>query len=352
MITDKIRERLPTPSALRKAYPSTAAIADFVDSSRQTIRRIIHGQDPRLLLVMGPCSIHNISAALEYAKRLAILQEEVKEQFFIVMRAYLEKPRTCLGWKGLLNDPHLDQSYQTGTGLEWARSLFLEISGMGVPIATEFLDPVFSPYLEEFVSWGAVGARTVASQIHRQLASALSMPVGFKNGLYGNIEMAVDAILSGKSPHSLPCIDQDGRPALVFSSGNPDCHLILRGGETSTNFDAQSIHEALRVLKERGLSSRVMVDCSHGNCRRDHNLQEDAFANVVEQIADGTSDICALMLESFLEEGKQSLEYGAANPNLEAYRSITDPCLGWEQSERIVKAASVRLENSSSLALV
>jgi len=331
----RIREiaRLVTPARLKEELPLDPALGAKVVADRQAVRDIVHLRDPRLLAVVGPCSIHDPVAALDYARRLAALAESVKERYFVVMRVYFEKPRTTIGWKGFINDPHLDDSCDMEHGLHAARKLMLDIAALGLPVATEFLDPIVPQYTADLVSWSAIGARTTESQTHREMASGLSMPVGFKNATDGNIQVAINAIESASIPHSFLGIDQEGRTAVVKTTGNPNTHLVLRGGDKQPNFEAPEVTYAACKLAAAGLEPTLMVDCSHANASKVARNQERVWADILRQRARGGCPITGAMVESFLEEGCQrisgSLAYGL---------SITDPCIGWETTERMLRA--------------
>ena len=322
-----IRELAP-PAHLVREFLVTEANAAFIAESRATIIRILQREDPRLLVISGPCSIHDMDAALEYAQRLAQVRQQLAGSIELVMRVYFEKPRTTVGWKGFINDPHLDGSFDINYGLRQARRLLMEITEMGVPVATEFLDMISPQYVADLVSWGAIGARTTESQVHRELASGLSSPVGFKNGTNGNLDIAVDAILAAQHPHSFLSVTKGGHSAIVETRGNRDCHIILRGGKTP-NYDEKSVSDAAGKLRKAGLPERVMVDLSHANSRRDPERQPEIAADVVRQRATGTSPIVGIMMESNLVGGKQSLESGQP---LVYGQSITDGCLSWERT--------------------
>ena len=326
--------RLSPPRAVKAALPMTEAANATVIAGRERVAAILRGDDARLLVVVGPCSIHDPKSALEYAQRLTALRARVADRLEIVMRVYFEKPRTSVGWKGLINDPRLDGSQDIETGLALARRLLLEITALGLPAATEFLDPIVPQYLDDLVSWAAIGARTTESQTHREMASGLSMPVGFKNATDGGMQVAVDAMRAAMSPHSFLGIDPDGITSIVRTVGNPSTHVVLRGGAGHTNFDAASIHDAGQLLSAAGLPAAIMVDCSHANSGRRPARQEDAWRSVLEQRRAGTRSLIGLMLESHLHEGSQlfpresgELAYGV---------SITDPCLGWDETSRLL----------------
>src|SRR3984885_3900208 len=295
--------RLSPPRALKAELPTTEAANATVARSRQAIGRILHLQDPRLLVIVGPCSIHDVNGALEYAGKLNVLRQELADQMEIVMRVYFEKPRTTIGWKGLINDPFLDNSHDIEAGLKKARRLLLDITGSGLPAATEFLDPIIPQYIADLISWAAIGARTTESQTHREMASGLSMPVGFKNGTDGSLQIAIDAMGAAMRPHSFIGIDQDGVTSIVRTTGNTTGHIVLRGGRARSNYDAASIGEAEGRLEENGLPRVLMVDCSHANSGKQPARQEDVWHSVIEQRAQGTRSLIGLMVESYLEEG-------------------------------------------------
>ena len=333
--------RLLTPRALKAERPASEAANHSVVASRQSVARILDGRDPRLLVVVGPCSIHDVDGALEYGAKLASLRQELRPQFEIVMRVYFEKPRTTIGWKGLINDPHLDGSYAIETGLKRARRLLLDLTALGLPAATEFLDPIIPQYIDDLVSWAAIGARTTESQTHREMASGLSMPVGFKNGTDGSLQIALEAMISARSPHSFLGIDQDGVTSIIRTTGNPIGHVVLRGGRTRPNYDAASLREAEQQLRKAGLPSGLMVDCSHANSAKQHARQEEVWHSVVEQRLKGNRAIIGLMLESYLQEGSQPFPRKASE--LSYGVSITDACLGWETTARMLRWAGEKL---------
>ena len=333
--------RLTPPAVLKAGLPMTEKSNQTVVESRNIISKILKQQDPRLLVVVGPCSIHDPKSALEYATRLNALRRELEDQFFIVMRVYFEKPRTTIGWKGLIYDPHLDGSDDIQSGLKAARSILLDITGLGLPAATEFLDPVVPQYIADLVSWAAIGARTTESQTHRQMASGLSMPVGFKNGTDGSLQVAMDAMKSAMTPHSFLGIDQEGFTCVVRTNGNPDGHVVLRGGRLSSNYDAESIAAAASNLGKAGLPPGLMVDCSHANSNKQHARQEEVWYSLMDQRLAGTPSLIGVMIESHLFEGTQPMA-----PRLEQLRygvSITDACLGWETTERMLRRGHQQL---------
>lgn len=334
--TDELRssrlDTLMTPDQLIGALPMTPDIAETVTTARARIENILSGRDPRLLVIIGPCSLHDPESALAYARRLAELRTRYQHRLEIVMRAYFEKPRTVVGWKGLIADPDLNGTFQVNKGLTLARQLLLEINTLGLPTATEFLDIVTGQYIADLISWGAIGARTTESQTHREMASALSCPVGFKNGTNGNIRIAIDAIRSAQAPHMFLSPDKQGRMSVYHSSGNPYGHIILRGGETP-NYHADDVAQACQQLASFSLTPRLIIDFSHGNCQKQHRRQKEVALSICGQIAEGTTAIAGVMIESFLVEGTQP----SLNPaTLTFGQSITDPCLGWEDSERVV----------------
>ena len=327
--------RLLTPRELKAQTPTPDAVNAMVAQSRERVIRILRREDPRLLVVIGPCSIHDEKGALEYAARLNTLRQEFADHLEIVMRVYFEKPRTTIGWKGLINDPHLDGSQDIETGLKIARKLLLDITGMGLPAATEFLDPIVPQYIADLITWAAIGARTTESQTHREMASGLSMPVGLKNSTDGSLQVAIDAMGAARHPHSFLGIDQDGVTSIVRTAGNPDAHVVLRGGRAQTNYDARSIRAAEGKLKSEGLPQVLMVDCSHANSEKQHARQEDVWRSVIQQRVDGTSSLIGLMVESNLNEGNQPISKNRAD--LRYGVSITDSCIGWETTERMLR---------------
>lgn len=327
-------ELLPAPSELRVAVPAGEAQEAGIARSRAVVRDIVHGRDDRLMVVTGPCSIHDIDAALEYARRLRDAAARVDDALFLVMRVYFEKPRTRLGWKGMIYDPDLDGRGDIHKGLLNARVLLVECARLGVPAASEILDLATPQYYAELLSWGAIGARTVESPLHRQMASALSAPLGFKNPTSGKLRTAVDAVVVAAQSHRFPSISLEGRAIVVTTTGNPDCHLILRGGESGPNYSADSVAAAADALRAAGLSHRVMVDCSHANSGGDYRRQALVAADLAAQIADGGTDILGVMLESHLVEGRQNL---AEDPAALRYgQSITDGCIGWEATVEVL----------------
>jgi 3-deoxy-7-phosphoheptulonate synthase len=333
--------RLSAPRTVKTAFPATPEAVAAVALSRERIIRILCQEDPRLLVVVGPCSIHDERSALEYASRLAKLRTELADRMEIVMRVYFEKPRTTIGWKGLINDPHLDGSEHIEEGIQIARRLLVQITGMGLPAGTEFLDPIVPQYIADLISWAAIGARTTESQTHREMASGLSMPVGFKNATDGSLQVAFDAMGAARHRHSFLGIDQDGVTSVVRTSGNPNGHVVLRGGRARTNYDATSIADAEAALKKHNLPAVMMVDCSHANSEKKHARQEDVWHSVIEQRASGSNSIIGLMVESHLNEGNQpfprpvnELTYGV---------SITDACVNWETTERMLRWGHERL---------
>ena len=319
---------LISPSALRDIVEIPDAIYGFVSASRTTIEQIIDRQDHRLMVVVGPCSIHDVTAALDYARRLQELSERVAESLYLVMRVYFEKPRTTVGWKGLINDPHLDNSFDVNEGLRRARQLLLDINGVGLPTATEYLDLISPQYIADLVSWGAIGARTTESQSHRELASGLSCPVGFKNGTGGNVQIAVDAIGAAQHSHHFLSVTKGGQSAIFETAGNPYCHLILRGGP-QPNYDMFSVDDACAMLAKAKLAESVMIDASHANSRKQPQRQVSVAEDIATQVARGDRRIIGLMLESFIEAGRQDV---VDKNNLVYGQSITDPCMDWAQT--------------------
>ena len=329
----EIKELLP-PGHLLGDFPITEKAARTVYEARQDIHRILHGADDRLLVIMGPCSIHDVQAAKEYASRLKEAKERCAADLLIVMRVYFEKPRTTVGWKGLINDPNLDGSFRINEGLRVGRQLLLELNETGVPAGCEFLDMITPQYLADLVSWGAIGARTTESQVHRELASGLSCPVGFKNGTDGNVRIALDAIRAAQAPHHFLSVTKDGHSAIVSTTGNEDCHVILRGGKTP-NYDAANVNAAARSLAEAAIPARIMIDCSHGNSGKEPAKQVAVGKEVAAQIAAGDLRLFGIMVESHLKAGRQDLIPGK---ELVYGQSITDACIGWEDSRGMIDA--------------
>jgi 3-deoxy-7-phosphoheptulonate synthase len=327
-------EPLVPPGQLMAELPASAEVQRRVALARDEVRRILSGDDGRLLVVVGPCSIHDPVAALEYARRLAPLRARLAGELCILMRVYFEKPRTNLGWKGLINDPHLDGSRDMASGLRIARKLLLDINELGLPAATELLGPVVAQYIADLVAWTAIGARTVESQTHREMASGLSMPVGFKNGTDGSLQVALDGLIATGSPHTFLGLDEGGHAAIVHTTGNPDRHLVLRGGGNRTNYDPQSIATAVDLLRRAGQCPRVMVDCSHGNSAKDHTRQSLVLRDVAGQVRAGSDAIMGVMLESHLHAGSQRLEGDAAG--LRYGVSITDACIDWDTTAELL----------------
>lgn len=328
--------RLITPAQIKEQLPAESHNLRLVSEARSTARAILTGDDDRLLVVVGPCSIHDPASALEYARRLSALSREVADRYFIVMRVYFEKPRTTIGWKGLINDPHLDDSCDVAHGIEVARKLLLDILDLGLPTATEFLDPIIPQYTAELISWAAIGARTTESQTHREMASGLSMPVGFKNGTDGSIQTALDAMKSARAPHSFLGIDQDGATSIVKTAGNPDSHVVLRGGRDGANYHPGDVAAACEALARSGLNPALMVDCSHANSGKDPLRQCDVWKSILAQRQGGRREIIGAMVESHLHAGNQPVPSSLAEARYGV--SITDPCLDWETTESLLRS--------------
>ena len=324
---------LIAPNLLKAELPGNDQIAELVAQSRKAIQDILINKDQRRMVIVGPCSLHDCQATLEYAEKLKQLQQRVNDKILIIMRAYFEKPRTTLGWKGMIYDPHLDSSYDIEGGLRQARGLLISITKAGLPTATEFLDPIVPQYLADLVSWAAIGARTTESQVHRQMASGLSMPIGFKNSMEGNLTAAIDAIKAASSAHSFMGIDRNGKAVIAETNGNKYGHLVMRGGVDCPNYGSEYVAFAEVLLRKAGISTGAIIDCSHANSQKDHKKQRGVFLDVAEQIRQSDQLIAGVMLESFINEGSQSftkpedLEYGI---------SLTDSCIGWEETEELV----------------
>ena len=342
-----VREIVPllAPRAIKAVTPVSEQANATVARSRERVIRILRQEDPRLLVVIGPCSIHDEKSALEYATRLNALRREFAGRMEIVMRVYFEKPRTTIGWKGLINDPHLDGSQDIETGLKIARRLLLEITGMGLPTATEFLDPIVPQYIADLITWAAIGARTTESQTHREMASGLSMPVGLKNSTDGSLQIAIDAMGATRNQHSFLGINEDGITSIVRTTGNPHAHVVLRGGRAKTNYDAESIRAAAEKLVSEKLPPVLMVDCSHANSEKKFAKQEDVWRSVIQQRVEGTRSLIGLMVESNLFEGSQPIPKNLAD--LRYGVSLTDSCIGWETTERMLRWGYERLANLS-----
>ncbi len=322
---------LISPSVLAYYLPITEEASELVAATREQVDAILKGSDDRLLAIVGPCSIHDPDAAIEYAEKLKAEAERLKDDVLVLMRVYFEKPRTTVGWKGLINDPDLNNSFDINRGLRVARGLLLKLSNMGIPTATEFLDTISPQYIADLICWGAIGARTTECQLHRELASGLSMPVGFKNGTGGSIQIALDAIQSASHPHHFLSVTKQGVSAIVSTSGNKSCHVIMRGGKKGPNYDKDSIAEAANMLKEQGLPEHLMVDCSHGNSMKDFRNQPMVAKDLAHQISNGCKVISSVMIESNLVEGNQKL-----SDNLTHGQSITDACLGWDDTVEVL----------------
>ncbi|PID47219.1 MAG: 3-deoxy-7-phosphoheptulonate synthase [Proteobacteria bacterium] len=328
-------ERLITPAELKEIVPVSDAGMRTVAEGRRTIKRILDRVDPRLFLVVGPCSIHDTKAALDYATRLKALAEEVSDTLYLVMRVYFEKPRTTVGWKGLINDPHLNNSFAIAEGLQIGRKLLTDIAEMGIPTSTEALDPVSPQYLQNLISWSAIGARTTESQTHREMASGLSSAIGFKNGTDGGLTVALNALQSVSTPHSFLGINHEGEVSVIHTRGNKYAHIVLRGGNKGSNYDAQSVAECEAAIKKVGLPANIMVDCSHANSNKDHTQQVHAMRDVAEQIRNGNQSIIGLMVESNIGEGNQKLTENLAD--LKYGVSITDACVDWQTTESMIR---------------
>jgi 3-deoxy-7-phosphoheptulonate synthase len=350
--SDRVRDQriervveLVSPAEILEDLPLGTEREDSVLARRAEVKSILDREDDRLLVIVGPCSVHDPDAAVEYAQRLAESAADLRDDLCVAMRVYFEKPRTTTGWKGLINDPHLDGSRDVNVGLHTARRLLLEVTDLGLPIGCEFLDPITPQYISDVVAWGAIGARTTESQIHRQLASGLSMPVGFKNGTAGSVRLAVDAVRAAAVPHAFAGVDVSGTPAILYTEGNEDCHVILRGGRGAPNYDASSIGGTLDLLRAAGLTERVVIDASHDNSGKDHERQPEVVSEIASQIADGNGAIAGVMMESFLVAGRQDLE---SDEPLVYGQSITDACMDWDNTvltlDRLASAVRKRRE--------
>jgi 3-deoxy-7-phosphoheptulonate synthase len=339
------QEVLITPEQLKARLPVSEDVREAVNGYRETVRNIVDRKDPRLLVVVGPCSIHDVEAAKEYAQRLKRLSDDIADQVFVVMRAYFEKPRSTVGWKGLINDPHLDDSFKVAEGLQIGRQLLLELSQMGLPLATEALDPITPQYMQDLISWSAIGARTTESQTHREMASGLSCPVGFKNGTDGSLGVAINALESVASPHRFLGISPTGQVSVIQTKGNAHGHVVLRGGSSGPNYSPEHIQACEAALEKLGLTQSIMVDCSHANSNKDHRQQRNVVNSVSQQIAAGNRSITGLMIESHLHEGNQSI----SNPDGLSYGvSITDACINWDETDSLLRQLAEQLASRPS----
>ena len=341
---------LPPPEHLMRFFPiAGTAVEKLIAKTRKTIHHILHGRDDRLLVIIGPCSIHDPAAALEYARRLKPLRDQYADTLEVVMRVYFEKPRTTVGWKGLINDPYLDESYRIDEGLRIARQLLIEINRAGLPAASEFLDVISPQYIGDLISWGAIGARTTESQVHRELASGISAPIGFKNGTDGNIKIATDAIQAAARGHHFLSVHKNGQVAIVQTQGNKDCHVILRGGK-APNYDAESVAAACKELEASKLPATLMVDFSHANSSKQHKRQVEVAKDIAGQISGGSHQVFGVMVESHIHEGAQKFTPGKDDVSaLEYGKSITDACIGWDDSEEVLKVLSDAVKARRSL---
>ena len=346
----QLRPLIP-PAILMEELPITEQTSTVVAEAREEATRIIHGKDDRLLVIAGPCSIHDTVAGLEYARRLRAERERLKDALCIFMRVYFEKPRTTVGWKGLINDPGLDGSFDINRGLRLARRFLLDLGELGLPAGSEFLDTISPQFIADLIAWGAIGARTTESQVHRELASGLSVPVGFKNGTDGNVQIAIDAIRAARNPHHFLSVTKQGLSAIVGTSGNDACHVILRGSQAGPNHDAESVGSVADKLRKAGLSDRIMIDCSHGNSRKEFRRQSVVAHEVAEQLATGSTAVCGVMLESHLVEGRQDLVPGKP---LVYGQSITDACISWEATvpalDELADAVRIRRSRAAKAA--
>ena len=329
--------RLLSPEKVHKMLPLTSKQKGSIENHRETVRNLICGKDERLALVFGPCSIHDLSSAFEYARRFRAVAEEVQSSCFCVMRVYVEKPRTTAGWKGLVYDPHLDGSNDLQTGIFWARELFLTLTDLGIPIATEILNPLLLPFFSDLISWGFIGARTSASQTHREIASCAPFPIGFKNSTDGNIQQAIQAMLASSYPHRFPFLNDQGELMAFDSPGNPWTHVVLRGSSCGPNYDSFTLAATAQQLQENHFKRRILVDCSHGNCQKQASLQKTPFASLLDGFVQGSPHLLGMMLESHLEEG---IQVPSESPSTLRYGvSVTDPCLGWDETEALIRSA-------------
>ena len=339
---------LISPGLLHHELPLTSEAAAVVSQTRDRIRNILYNEDQRLLVIVGPCSVHDVDAAYEYGQKLAGLRNELSSQLEIVMRVYFEKPRTNIGWKGLINDPHLDNSYDINTGLRLARKLLLDLAHMGLPSATELLDPITPQYIADVISWTAIGARTTESQTHREMASGLSMPIGFKNNTDGSLQAAANAMVAASRPHHFLGINHSGLASIVTTTGNPDCHLVLRGGKSGPNYSGENVTAATEELARLKLNPRIMVDCSHANANKDHNRQVQVLEDIAGQISAGSRHLLGVMIESHIKAGKQPIPENL--DNLTYGQSITDACVDFETTRTMLRQLAEAVEPSQKVA--
>ncbi len=332
---------LISPREMKELYPLTDSLREQIAHSREVVQNILNGKDSRFMMIVGPCSIHSEEVALDYARRLAELQKRVEDELFMIMRTYFEKPRTTLGWKGLIYDPDLDNTHNIIKGLKLARKILINIAEIGLPTGTELLDPIVPQYISDLVSWASIGARTTESQTHREMASGFSMPIGFKNSTDGNLQVAIDAMISARGSHHFLGIDEDGHSCIIETAGNSMSHLILRGGKGRPNYDPVSIVESLERMQKAGLPPRIVVDCSHANCGKRYALQVHVLRDVIQQRIEGNPFLLGAMLESSLKPGSQPFPPPGAVPEYGV--SITDPCLGWEETETLILESARRL---------
>lgn len=326
---------MPSPQELKEEFSPSKSAQAFIAEARETINHILHGRDPRLLLIIGPCSIHNISEAKEYAHKLKRLESDIKDVFFPVMRVHFEKPRTTTGWKGILLDPHLDGSHNIQTGMRWTRELFIDLAELQIPTASELLSPTSAYYFSDLISWGCIGSRTAESQTHREMASGLPMPVAFKNNTDGNVLVAINGVLAASYPHTFIGMDERGKAAVEQTRGNPNCHIVLRGGRKLTNYDPKSISDALDALAAANLPKQLIIDCSHDNARKEYQKQIIVFKSVIKQAIEGNRHIRGVILESNLMEGRQEILPDAGQ--LKYGVSLTDSCLDWDFTEKLLR---------------
>ncbi|KAG7397783.1 hypothetical protein PHYBOEH_000237 [Phytophthora boehmeriae] len=341
---------LVPPACVLEELPVTPEVHELVDATRDAVSRILHGQDDRLVVIVGPCSIHDVKAAMDYAQRLKTLADELSGELLVIMRTYFEKPRTTIGWKGLINDPDLNQSFNINKGIRIARKLLLDVNALGLPVSLEFLDTISPQFTSDLISWGAIGARTTESQLHRELSSGLSMPVGFKNGTGGNAKVAVDAAVASSQPHNFLGLNEHGLVSIVRTRGNKDCHVILRGGSSGPNYEEKFINEAAEQLVKAKQPSKIMVDCSHGNSRKLHSNQPKVASYISGIVAEGNTNVLGVMIESNIVEGNQSL---GDDPSKLVYgKSITDACINWDDTVTVLKelAAAVTKRRKNAAA--
>ncbi|MEM1282014.1 MAG: 3-deoxy-7-phosphoheptulonate synthase [Chlamydiota bacterium] len=343
------KKELPSPKELKKEIQSHPSHLEFIQKTRSDLNAILSGNDSRTVLIVGPCSIHDVASAKDYAVKLKKFSEEVSDKFLIIMRVYFAKPRTTTGWKGILYDPYVDTSHDVENGIRWTRQLLVDLAEMKIPIAAEILDPLTAHYFSDLITWGCIGARTAESQIHREIASGLPMPIGFKNNTDGNAQIAVDGAYCASTPHTFIAINDEGKLCSIVTEGNKNCHIVLRGGVETTNYDPHSILKTTKKLEEAGINKKLIIDCSHDNSKQGHDEQIVVFQSVIHQIIEGNKSIAGLILESHLIAGRQEIPFEGLDTEIEYGKSITDPCLDWETTKKLIQWGYDRMNKENEI---